>query len=334
MKLNKQIGIAIAAAVILIILLYSSSYIVTEGHQVVITEFGKPVKSVKEAGLHFKLPFIQDVRRIDLRILIWDGFPNQIPTKDKKYIEVDTTARWKIVDPLKFIQTVQDERGAKSRLDAILDGITRDVISGHNLVEAVRNSNTILDVIDKRKKEINAANKKTEDQRNEVAQVQEEVTGEVESIEIGREQLSALIIENAKKELLPLGIELIDVQLKRIAYEDSVQQKVYGRMISERERIAERILSYGKGEQAKIEGKTDKDLKSIESEAYRKVQEIKGRAEGESINIYANTLSQSPDFYRFVRSLEAYEKAIPKESKLLLSSKSRFWEVLRSGDSK
>lgn len=330
MKANKQIGIVVLVA--LLILAFSSSYIVTEGRQVVITQFGKPVKSVKQAGLHFKLPFIQDVRLIDLRILSWDGYPNQIPTKDKKYIEVDTTARWQIIDPLKFIQTVQNERGAKSRLDAILDGVTRDVISGNNLVEAVRNSNTILEVIEKRNLVIDKANKKTEDQRGEIAQVQEEITGEVEPIEIGRERLSALIIESAKKELLPLGIKLIDVQLKRIAYEDSVQQKVYGRMISERERIAEKILSYGKGEQAKIEGKTDKDLKSIESEAYRVVQEIKGRAEGQAISIYAKSLSQSPQFYRFVRSLEAYEKALPKESKLLLSSKSRFWEVLRNGD--
>lgn len=327
---NKKLILTIVFAALLIVL-YASTYIVMEGRQVVITQFGKPVKSVNQAGLHFKLPFIQEVRRIDLRILSWDGYPNQIPTKDKKYIKVDTTARWQIIDPLKFIQTVQNERGAKSRLDAILDGVTRDVISGNNLVEAVRNSNTILDVIEKRREEIEKENKKTEEDRAEIAQVQEEITGEVEPIEIGREKLSALIIESAKKELQPLGIKLIDVQLKRIAYEDSVQQKVYGRMISERERIAEKILSYGKGERAKIEGKTDKDLKSIESEAYRKVQQIKGRAEAEAINIYAKALRQSPDFYRFVRSLEAYEKALPKESKLLLSSESRFWEVLRKG---
>ena len=330
MKFNKWL--AILSVFMTLFLVYSSCYVITEGRQVVITEFGKPIKSVKVAGLHLKMPFIQDVRRIDLRILSWDGNPNQIPTKDKKYIEVDTTARWQIIDPLKFIQTVQNERGAKSRLDAILDGITRDVISGHNLVEAVRNTNTILDIIEKRKKEADNKDKKTDEQDGEIIQMQEEITGEVEPIEIGREQLSALIVESAKKELLPLGIKLIDVQLKRIAYEDSVQQKVYGRMISERERIAEKILSFGKGERAKIEGKTDKDLKEIESDAYRKVQEIKGRAEAEANNIYAKSLQQNPGFYRFVRSLEAYEKALPKESKLLLSSKSRFWEVLRNAE--
>lgn len=330
--MKKSKLIATVAVVALIILTYASSYIVKEGHQVVITQFGKPVKSVNQAGLHFKLPFIQEVRRIDLRILSWDGYPNQIPTKDKKYIKVDTTARWQIVDPLKFIQTVQNERGAKSRLDAILDGVTRDIISGNNLVEAVRNSNTILDVIEQKRKELKEASKEAQEKVGEIPEVQEEVAGEVEPIEIGREKLSSLIIDSAKTELEPLGIKLIDVQLKRIAYEDSVQQKVYGRMISERERIAEKILSFGKGERAKIEGETDKDLKSIESKAYRTVQQIKGRAEAEAITIYARALRQSPDFYRFVRTLEAYEKSLPKESKLLLSSKSRFWEVLRKGN--
>ncbi len=338
MKQNKQ-SLAISGAIALIavlILITSATYVVPEGRQVVITQFGKPVRSINDAGLHFKLPFIQEVRRIDLRILSWDGYPNQIPTKDKKYIEVDTTARWKIVDPLKFIQTVQNERGARSRLDAILDGVTRDVISANNLVEAVRNSNTILEVIEKRRKEVEAAENEAAKTAKvgTVPAIQEEVSGEVEPIEIGRERLSSMIIESAEKELLPLGIDLIDVQLKRISYENSVQEKVYGRMISERERIAEKILSYGKGEQAKIRGETDKDLKSIESKAYRKVQEIKGRAEAEAISIYAKALRKEPGFYRFARTLEAYEKALPKNSRLLLSSKSRFWDVLKNGDAR
>lgn len=330
MKKNSKILYLLIGFMVLFIILTSACYIVPEGRQVVITQFGKPVRSVNDAGLHIKLPFIQDVRKIDLRILSWDGYPNQIPTKDKKYIEVDTTARWKITDPLKFIQTVQNESGARSRLDAILDGVTRDVISGHNLVEAVRNSNTIINVIEEQK---NSQSQKAKegDEALVVQKVQEEITGEIEPIEIGREKLSALIIESATKELLPLGIQLIDVQLKRISYEESVQRKVYGRMISERERIAEKILSYGKGEQAKIEGKTDKDLKSIESEAYRKVQEIKGRAEAESIDIYAKSLRRDPGFYRFVRSLEAYEKSLPKDSQILISTDSHFWDVLRNG---
>lgn len=322
MKQSKFAGLYALIMVVAVAALISSSYVVPEGRQVVITQFGRPIKSVSQAGLNFKIPFIQDVRMIDLRILNWDGDPNQIPTKDKKYIEVDTTARWKITDPLKFIQTVQDERGARSRLNAILDGVTRDVISGHNLVEAVRNSNTLLNLIEERRKS----------EAEGLENVEDEVSGEIESIEIGREKLSELIIQSASKELLPLGIQLIDVQLRRISYENSVQQKVYGRMISERERVAEKILSFGKGEQAKIKGKTDKELKLIESDAYRTVQQIKGKAEAQAIDIYAKALKQGPGFYRFVRSLEAYEKSLPANSKLLLSSDSRFWQVLRSGE--
>lgn len=332
MKQNNLILMISFLVLSVIILVFSSAYVVPEGRQAVITQFGKPVRSVNQAGLHFKLPLIQEIRRIDSRILSWDGNPNQIPTKDKKYIEVDTTARWKIVDPLMFIQTVQSEQGARSRLDAILDGITRDVISGHNLVEAVRNSNTILDVIAKIEEEKKNMKDKNVEKDVNLIETQEEVTGDVEPIQIGREKLSSLIIKRAKEELKPLGIELIDVQLRRIAYEKSVQEKVYGRMISERERIAEKILSFGKGEQAKIQGKTDKDLKKIESKAYRRVQQIKGEAEAEAINIYAKSLRQSPEFYRFIRTLEAYEKSLPKETQLILSSQSRFWEVLRNGE--
>lgn len=329
---NKNIFLVLIAVVfIAVITLFSASFIIPEGRQAVITQFGKPIRSVSEAGLHFKSPFIQDVRMIDLRILNWDGNPNQIPTKDKKYIEVDTTARWKIIDPLKFIQTVQNENGARTRLDAILDGITRDVISSHNLVEAVRNSNTIIETIEKRSKDLQ---EQRENKEEGVVVADEEITGEIELVDIGREKLSQLIIEPARKELATLGIELIDVQFKRISYERSVQEKVYARMISERERIAGKIRSYGKGEKAKIEGKTEKDLNQIESEAYRTVQSIKGEAEGRAIAIYAKAFNQDPDFYRFSRNLEAYERSMSEETKLLLSSKSKFWQVLKDGVSK
>ncbi len=317
-----------ALLVLIVILVYSATFVISEGRQAVITQFGKPIRSVNEAGLHFKTPFIQDVRMIDLRILSWDGFPNQIPTKDKKYIEVDTTARWKIVDPLKFIQTVQNERGARTRLDAILDGVTRDVISSQNLVEAVRNSNTIIDVLEERRKKIEEAQKGATAEESAVIAEAEEITGEIEKIETGREQLSAMIVQKVKPELEPLGIQIIDVQLKRISYEASVQQKVYSRMISERQRIAEKIRSFGKGERAKIEGKTDRDLARIQSEAYRKVQEIKGRAEAKATAIYANSLGRDPGFYRFTRSLEAYKKSIKDDSNLLLSTDSKFFQVL------
>ena len=302
---------------------YSSVFIVTEGRQAIVTQFGKPIgEPITDAGLHFKKPFIQDIRFVDKRILSWDGFPNQIPTKDKKYIKVDTTARWRIVDALKFIQTVQNEQGAKTRLDTILDGHTRDIISSHNLVEAVRNSNDILNSIEEQKASI----KKLKDQG--VFILEDEISGEVEHIKKGREQLSQMIVSKADKELGELGIKLIDVQLRRISYEKSVEKKVYERMISERKRIAQKIRSIGKGEKAEIEGRLTRDLQKIESEAYRQAESIRGQADGKAAAIYAKALKVNPGFYDFIRSMEAYKKSI-KNKKFILSSDSEFFKYLK-----
>ncbi|MBI4054499.1 MAG: protease modulator HflC [Elusimicrobia bacterium] len=300
----------------------ASVYTLPEWQQAVITQFGRPVGSaVTKAGMHFKLPLIQKVHRLDKRILNWDGDPNQIPTKDKKYIWVDTTARWRIVDPLLFIQTVQTEAGAERRLNGILDSATRDTISNHNLVEAVRNSNALLDKI-KTKLEVQ--------KKGEILPgAEEEVTGEIEPVSVGREELSNIIIQKAKRGLKEFGVDLIDVQLRRIAYEASVEAKVYERMISERQRIAQKIRSVGLGEQAKIQGKINKDLQGIESEAYRKAQAIKGEAEGRAIRIYAQAMNTDPEFYEFIRTLEAYKKGIPQDSTLILSTDSKFLELLR-----
>ncbi len=303
---------------ILVACLYSSAYVVIEGKQVIITAFGKPIKAVTHAGLKFKIPFIQQVRTVEKRILSWDGYPNQIPTKDKKYIHVDTTARWKIIDPLKFIQTVQNERGAKARLDANLDAITRDVISNHMLVETVRNSNAILNQIEERKKIVK--NKNT---------IEEEITGEIEKIKIGREELSKMITEKADKELRQFGISIIDVQFRRISYQKSVERKVYDRMISERQRIAEKIRSVGKGEKAKIQGRLRKDMQAITSEAYKISQIIKGKAEAKAIKIYAKAFKRDPKFYEFTRKLEAYKKSIKEDTHLILSSDSEFLNLLK-----
>lgn len=302
----------------------SSFYIIDEGKQAIVTQFGKPIGTpVTNAGMHFKKPFIQEVRYIDKRILSWDGYPNQIPTKDKKYIKVDTTARWKITDALKFIQTVQNERGAKARLDTILDGHTRDVISNHNLVEAVRNSNAILDNIAAKKEEI-----KTRKANGEPI-IEEEISGEVDKIAVGREQLSQMIVEKAQEECKTLGIELIDVQLRRISYEKSVEKKVYERMISERQRVAQKIRSIGKGEKAKIEGRLTKDLNKIESEAYRKAELVRGKAQAQATAIYAKSLKQDPKFYEFIKSMESYKKAIKNDSKFILSSDNEFLKFFR-----
>lgn len=323
---TKSMVIFIVLAIVVGIPLMSSAFIVNEGTQAVITQFGRPIGNpVTSAGIHFKVPFIQSVQFVDKRILTWDGYPNQIPTRDKKYIIVDTTARWQVRDALKFIQTLQNERGAKARLDAILDSITRDTISDHNLVEAVRNTNSILDYIEA---------KKVESQKKVSAGVvlvaeEEEITGEIEKIQIGRENLSSLIAKRATEELSQFGILIIDVQLRRIAYEASVEKKVYERMISERKRIAEKIRSIGKGEQAKIQGKTSRDLQRIDSEAYRKAQTIRGKAEAESIAIYAKALSQDPKFFEFNRTMEAYKKALKPDTDLILSTDSQFLDFLK-----
>ncbi len=324
MKINKYI-IVVGFIVVALVVLKASVYVLNEGRQAIITQFGKPIgKPITSAGLHLKKPFVHEVRYVDKRILYWDGVPNQIPTKDKKYIKVDTTARWKIIDVLKFIQTVQNERGAKARLDTILESSTRNVISNHNLVEGVRDSNSILDIIITKRKSM-----KERLSKGEII-LDEEVTSDVEKISVGREKLSKLIVENADKELDKFGIKLIDVQLKRISYEKSVETKVYERMISERQKIAQKIRSIGQGEKAKIEGRLSKDLKNIESKAYRRAQEIKGRAEAKSIAIYAKALSRDPRFYEFVRTMEAYDKAFSDKAKFILSSDSEFLKFFKA----
>lgn len=322
---NNKSSIYIMAVVALIVFAKSSFFIVQEGEQGIITQFGKPVGNpITTSGLHFKKPFLQKVIFVDKRILTWDGYPNQIPTKDKKYIKVDTTARWQIVDVLKFIQTVQNERGAKARLDAVLDAATRDVISNHNLVEAVRDSNNILDKIALKKKEISEMKAKGE------AVIEEEISGEIEKINVGREQLSAIIVKSSSEELKQFGIKLIDVQLRRISYEKSVEDKVYDRMISEREKIAQKIRSIGLGERAKIEGRLSRDLKEIESSAYRRAQLIRGKAEAKAIKIYADSLSRGKKFYSFKRTLEAYERSLSSKAKFILSSDSDFLKLLKT----
>lgn len=320
--------LAIVAVVAAAFLIFSSAYIVSEGRQAIVTQFGRPIgQPVTTAGVHLKLPFIQEVRFVDKRILTWDGDVNEIPTKDKKFIEVDTTARWRIVDALKFIQTVQNERGARTRLDAILDGTTRDVISSNNLVEAVRNSNSIVDRIQARKKEL-AELKESDLAPIEV--VEEEVFGEIEKIQKGREALSTLIAESASKDLLNYGIEIIDVQLRRISYESSVEEKVYQRMISERQRIAEKIRSHGKAGQAKIQGRLSRDLQEIESSAYQKAQAIKGKADAEATSLYANAYQGNIEFYEFMRTMEAYQSSLKGKTQFILSSDSDFLKRLKS----
>lgn len=322
--MNKKFAPLLVIVAIGFIASKSTFYVLKEGRQAIITRFGKPIgEPVTKAGLHYKKPFLEEVRFVDKRILSWDGFPNQIPTKDKKYIKVDTTARWRVVDALKFIQTVRNEDGAKARLDTVLDSITRDVISKESLVEAVRNTNGIIKKIQDRRDHITKL--KAEGKTN----FEDEVTVDIEPILTGRENLSMSIAKKADVELRAFGIQIIDVQFRRISYEKSVEIKVYERMISERTRIAQKIRSIGQGEKAKIEGRRIKELRKIRSEAYKASQIIRGKAEAKATAIYAKSLSQGPKFYSFTRSLEAYRKSLRSNSRYLLSSDSEFLRFLK-----
>lgn len=324
--------------IIATVTVFSAVFTVKEGQQAFITEFGKiRGEPITQAGLHFKVPFIQDVRTFDKRILQWDGEAEQIPTKDKKYIWVDTTARWRIVDVIRFAQTVQNERTAANRLDGILDGVTRDTISSYNLVETVRNSNLILEKIAQIKKMSSSTN--SQDPTDSAAASSlgaedttelgsDDISGEVETISTGREELTKQIISSARSALADIGIELLDVQLRRVSYEESVEQKVYERMITERQKIAARIRSFGQGEAAKISGRLNLKLKEIESEAYKRAQELKGEAEAISIRTYAEAFSKDPDFYEFQETLSSYITTLKDRTQFVLSSQAPYLKGL------
>jgi membrane protease subunit HflC len=321
--MKKQILFKVIASVTILfigVLFFASAYIVPEAKQVIVTQFGRPIGvPITQAGLYFKIPFVQELRFVDKRILSWDGEPNEIRTGDNKFIRVDTTARYQISDALKFIQTVQNEFGAQTRLDTILDAATRDIISNYKLVEAVRDTNSILDDVALRK----------ERAKGNDLEVEEELVGDIERISVGREKLSSMIAEQAEERLQQFGISLVDVQLRRISYEKSVEQRVYERMVSERTRIAEKLRSLGKGEQAKIEGRISRELQTIESAAYQKSQALIGKAEAQAIQIYARSIGNDAAFYSFIRKLQAYEKAIKPKTEFLLTNDSEFLNLFK-----
>ena len=299
-------------AILILSFVIGAVYVIEEGKQVVITQFGKPVGNpITSAGMHFKQPLIQEAHYFEKRLLDWDGDPNQIPTKDKKYIWVDTTARWKIIDALKFLQSVGNEMSAQGRLDDIINSATRDIITSHLLVEAVRDSNRILE-----------SRAEGEDMI---------VTDEaLERIEVGRKMLESAILEKAKVLAPQYGIDIIDVRIKRVNYVEDVRNKVYDRMIAERKRAAEKYRSEGQGKSAEIEGQVAKELKAITSEAYRQAQIITGKADGEAINIYAGAYSQNPDFYSFMKTLESYGDTIDAKSTVVLTTDSDYYKYLKS----
>jgi membrane protease subunit HflC len=309
-KSTKPILLIVAAFVALIVLL-DALYIVSETNQVIITQFGEPIGgAVTKAGLHMKVPFVQKANYFEKRWLEWNGDPNQIPTRDKKYIWVDTYCRWRISNPLVFFQRVRDERGGQSRLDDVVDGETRNIIANHDLIEIVRSSN--------RKFELS----------EEAALL--DLSGVIGVIQVGRLKLSRLILENASKITSEFGVELKDVQIMRVNYVEEVQKKVFDRMIAERQRIAAKYRSEGDGKSAEIRGQKEKELKRIQSEAYRQAQEIKGKADAEATKVYAQAYNLDPEFYQFMKTLETYRTALEKETWLLLSTDSEFFKYLKS----
>jgi membrane protease subunit HflC len=296
--------------IVAIIIITGFVYIVGETNQVVITQFGKPVAQVTKAGLHFKKPFIQQVNYFEKRLLQWDGNPNQIPTKDKKYIWVDTTARWKISNALKFLQSVGNEISAQARLDDIINSATRDAVTNHLLVETVRDTNRITQ--GKKQNEDITSNKEA-----------------LRKIKIGREGLEKIILKNARQLVPHFGIELVDVRIKRVNYVDAVRRKVYNRMIAERKRAAEKYRSEGQGKRAEVEGLREKELKKITSQAYRKAQIIKGKADAQVTKIYAQAYSQGPEFYSFLKTLNTYKNTIDKNSIIILTTDSEYYKYLK-----
>ncbi|MCL4839302.1 MAG: protease modulator HflC [Thermoanaerobaculia bacterium] len=302
----------LAAVVLGAIALSGLVYVVDEAEQVIRTQFGRPVGDpVTTPGLHFKVPLIQKVHRFEKRFLEWDGEANQLPTRDKRFIWVDTYARWRISDPLKFFQRLKDERGAQTRLDDILDGETRNAIANHDLVEVVRTTNRTPEVDESQ----------TEEERVVL-----------ETIVDGREKIRLEILAKAQARTGDLGIEILDVRLKRINYVAEVQAKVFDRMIAERERIAARFRSQGEGEALRIQGERERDLKRIGSEAYRAAEEIRGRADAAATEIYArayNRSRESQSFYEFLKTMETLEATVDPETVLVLSSESDFYGFLK-----
>ena len=305
-------GRALLAVVVIaaILVVAGAAYQVFETEQAIITQFGKPVgKPVTEPGLHFKIPVIRQVHRFDRRFLEWDGKANQLPTKDKRFIWADTYARWRITDPLLFFQRLQNERGAQSRLDDILDGETRNAIANHDLVELVRTSN------------------RTPVNDESLS----EGTDQLDAIRYGREKIRQEILAAAQGRTSDLGIEILDVQFKRINYVEEVQEKVYDRMIAERRRIADRFRSEGEGESARIRGELERDLNQIESEAFKTAEEIKGQADAEATTIYAAAYNGSADsrgFYRFLKSMETLQETASPETSILLSTDGELFRFL------
>ena len=297
--------------ILALILLFNAFYIIDERQQVIITQFGKPVgDAITDAGLQIKIPFIQKVHFFDKRVLEWDGDAKQIPTSDKRYIWIDTFSRWQIVDPLRFYETTRYESSAHSRLDDIISGTTRDVISSNRLLEIVKSSN----------REMTFTSEYSDSKL--IDDVKEKITN-------GRQVIADSIFALSKVKVAEYGIRLINVRIKRLNYNQEVQAKVFERMISERNKIAAKYLSEGEGDSSEILGKMQRELDQIQSEAYQTAQEIKGKADATAISIYANAYNRDPEFYEFLKTLETYETTIDNKNTIIMTTDSDYYKFLK-----
>ncbi|MFD2515061.1 protease modulator HflC [Pontibacter locisalis] len=306
--------LSLLAVFILLTLAFTSIFVLDETQQAIVTQFGKPVGEPRtQPGLHFKIPMIQKVQFFDKRYLEWDGDANQVPTKDKKFIFVDTYARWQIINPLQFFIRLRDERSGQSRLDDILDGETRNAIASHDLLDIVRSSNRKPEVVEEF----------MEDLEN------------LDNITVGRAKIEALILKRANERTADLGVQILDFRFKRMNYVDEVRDRVYDRMISERTRIADQFRSEGQGEASKIQGNKERDLAKIQSEATRESEMIQGRADAQATSIYAsayNKNSQARDLYSFLRSMETLEKSFDDKTSIILSTDSELYKYLKKAN--
>ena len=308
-------GVLIGLVLLSAFVLFTSAYIVDETEQVVVTQFGKVVgKPVTEPGLNFKVPFVQQATYFPKNLQVWDGDPGQVPTKDKTFIWVDTFARWKIVDPVKYFQTVNNMVSAMGRLDDIIDPAMRNLLTSYRLVESVRESDRAMDTFDVMGGEVGEEGDKHSQY----------------TIKVGRREITRKILEQAQPKLEAFGIELVDVKIKRINYVEQVRDAVYGRMIAERKQIAEMYRSEGRGEANNILGDKEKELQKIRSEAYKIAQEIKGAADAEAAQIYALAYGVDPEFYSFMRTLDVYKASLDKTSTLVLSTDSEFMKYFKA----
>jgi modulator of FtsH protease HflC len=308
--MNRAVTVVMLVLALAAFVGFGAIYTLDETEQAVITRFGEPKgAAVTSPGLHFKAPFVDKVNRFDKRWQPWRGDPNQIPTRDKKYIWVDTFARWRISDPLQFFQRMRDERNALSRLSDIIDGETRNTIASFPLIEAVR-----------------ASSREFEDEEY----LESERTENVERVDFGRDRITRRIFETAAPVVKDFGLELVDVQVRRINYVEEVQVKVFDRMISERRRIAERSRSEGMGRSAEIRGQMERELKTIRSEAYRQAQDLQGKADAQAGRIYAEAYGRDAEFFQFLRTLEAYTQGVDRSTSFILGTDAEFYKYLRS----